>query len=437
MAKGWTEREIIHLLNRAAFGASELDIQSCLSFGKKETVQRLVNGLPLTDQLQRITSIEQVQADGKALKADQLIDQQIYWLYRMIQSNNPLIEKMTLFWHSHFATSFSKVQSVPLMVRQNELFRSHALGSYRDLLLAVGTDPAMMIWLDVGDNRKGSPNENYAREVMELFTLGRGHYSEQDVKEAARSFTGWRYDRDKDQPAFNPNQHDSGLKSILGVQGNMDEGDIVEVLLKQSALYDFLALKLLEAFACEDPSKTWRARIASHLTQSLQIKDALYEIFISDEFYDNNCYMTLIKSPVEYVVSLARSLSLPISRSMASAVNNMGQELYRPPDVAGWRGHESWLMTSYLLVRFQYAETVSKQVGSDWFLMDAAKPTATAAVPMDERLRTWSQRLRIGQLTDATIDGLTAFSQDSLLLTDSVKRQLLQMLLLCPESQLK
>ncbi|MDF2648342.1 MAG: hypothetical protein K0Q73_4147, partial [Paenibacillus sp.] len=202
MAKGWTEREIIHLLNRAAFGASDLDIEASLSYGKKETVRRLVNGLPLSDQPKQVTSIEQVQADGKALKADQLIDQQIYWLYRMIQSNTPLIEKMTLFWHSHFAASFAKVQSVALMVRQNELFRSLALGSFRDLLHAVGTDPAMMIWLDVGDNRKGSPNENYAREVMELFALGRGHYSEQDVKEAARSFTGWRYDRDKDQAVF-------------------------------------------------------------------------------------------------------------------------------------------------------------------------------------------------------------------------------------------
>lgn len=435
MAKGWTEREIIHLLNRAAFGASDLDIQASLSYGKKETVRRLVNGIPLIAGSQELAAIEQTQADGKALKADQLSDQQIYWLYRMINSRSPLIEKMTLFWHGHFATSNVKVGNVQLMVRQNELFRSHALGSFRELLLTVGTDPAMMIWLDVGDNRKSSPNENYAREVMELFALGRGNYSEQDVKEAARSFTGWQYDRDKDQTVFNPNQHDSGLKIFLGEQGNMDEGDVVEVLLSQSSLYDFLALKLLQAFACGNPSNTWRARIASRLHQSLQIKDTLYDIFMSDEFYEDTCYMTLIKSPVEYVVSLARSLSLPLSRNIANAVNSMGQELYSPPDVAGWRGGESWLLTNDLLPRFQYAEAVSKQVKSDWFLTNRTK--LGVSLPMGERLKLWSQKLRIGKLTDATVNGLIAFSEENLVLTDSAMRQLLQMLLLCPESQLK
>jgi uncharacterized protein (DUF1800 family) len=215
----------------------------------------------------------------------------------------------------------------------------------------------------------------------------------------------------------------------------MDESDVVEVFLKQPILYDFVTLKLLQAFACENPSRSWRTRIASRFAQSLQIKDALYELFISDEFYDKACYMSLIKSPVDYVVTLARSLSLPLSRNMVNTMKNMGQELYLPPDVAGWRGHDSWLMTSYLLVRFQYAETVSKQIDSDWFLTDAIK--STAKVSMDQQLRTWSQKLRIGQLSDVTINGLRAYSQDSLLLTDTVKRQLLQLLLMSPECQLK
>lgn len=435
MGAAWTEREIIHLLNRAAFGASEQEIKACLSYGKEETVRRLVNGLPLQPLTPRLASIDQVQVEGKYLKIDQLQDQQIYWLYRMIHSDTPLVEKMTLYWHNHFATSFIKVQNIQLMVRQNELFRNYGLDSFRDLLLAVGTDPAMMIWLDVNDNKKDSPNENYARELMELFTLGRGHFSELDVKEAARSFTGWSYDYDSGRTIYDTDQHDSGVKLVLGEQGHLDDDDVVEILLKQPVLFDYLALKLLQAFACNNPSNSWRTRIASRLRQSLQIKDALYELFMSDEFYEDGCYMSLIKSPVEYVVSLARTLTLPLSSKLVDAMNNMGQELYVPPDVAGWKGGESWLLTSCLLPRFQFAEYVSGLVKKDWFIVDSAK--STAAVPMDKRLRHWAQKLRIGRITDTTIDEITAYSQESLLLTEPVKRQLLLLLLLCPESHLK
>ncbi|MFC5446760.1 DUF1800 domain-containing protein [Paenibacillus aestuarii] len=435
MGSAWTEKEINHLLGRTAFGATDADIEASLSLGKEAAVRRLVDGLPLQAPSRTIAPIEQVQLDGKALVPGKLQDEQAYWLYRILQSDTPLIEKMALFWHGHFATSYAKVQKVSLMVRQIEQFRRLGLGSFGDLLLAVGTDPAMMIWLDTERNVKGSPNENYAREVMELFTLGRGHYTETDVKEAARSLTGWDYEEDKDQAVFRPERHDNTLKTVLGSQGNWDERDVSDIILKQPALYDYLSLKLLQAFACENPSPSWRTRIAARLHQSLQIKDALYEIFISDEFYEETCLRALVKSPVEYVAALARTLLIPLTRQMADALPGMGQELFAPPDVAGWRGGRDWLATDYLLARFQHAERMVRLVQREWFLADRSKPTA--AVPIQERLQLWSRKLRIAPLSQAAIEELAAFSRESLVLTDAVMRQLLLMMIMCPENQLK
>jgi|GEM_PF-5770853 len=198
------------------------------------------------------------------------------------------------------------------MVRQIGLFCRLGFGSFHDLLLAVGTDPAMMIWLDAGRNIKSSSNENYSREVMELFTLGRGHYTETDAKEAARSLTGWVYEEATDQAVFRPERHDNTVKNMLCNHGNWDESDVTELLLKQQALYDFLASKLLQAFACVNPSPSWLARIAARLHQSLQIKDALYEIFIADEFYGEGCFRALVKTPMEYAAALARTLQIPL-----------------------------------------------------------------------------------------------------------------------------
>lgn len=219
MPTSWTDKEVIHLLNRAGFGASELEIDACISYGKVETVNRLIDGIPLTSPQAPLSNIQDLIVDGKNLDKDSQSDQQIYWFYRMINTETPLIEKMALFWHDHFATSISKVGNMMLMARQIDLFRKYALGSFRDLLFAVGNDPAMMIWLDASQNRKGNPNENYAREVMELFTLGRGHYTEKDVKEAARSFTGWRYDSKNNQVVFDYKQHDYDLKGVLDKKG--------------------------------------------------------------------------------------------------------------------------------------------------------------------------------------------------------------------------
>ncbi len=189
------KKEAGHLLRRAAFSATRREVEAAVALGREETVSRLVGGQSLTGEKENLASFTELKADGKALAEDQIGDHQTYWLYRMAYTQAPLIEKMTLFWHGHFATSYQKVREIPLMIRQNELLRKNALGSFKELVRQIGKDPAMMLWLDSGSNRKGKPNENYAREVMELFTLGIGSYSEQDVKEAARAFTGWNYDK--------------------------------------------------------------------------------------------------------------------------------------------------------------------------------------------------------------------------------------------------
>lgn len=163
----------------------------------------------------------------------------MYWLYRMVNSSAPLIEKMTLFWHGHFATANYKVKDVTLMVQQNALFRKYALGNYKELVLAIGKDPAMMIWLDVNRNKKNKPNENYAREVMELFTLGIGQYTETDVKEAARAFTGWTYSEKENKVAFNPKQHDNDPKTLLGEKGNLDGDAAIDIIFHQSRYLHF------------------------------------------------------------------------------------------------------------------------------------------------------------------------------------------------------
>ncbi|UJF34334.1 DUF1800 domain-containing protein [Paenibacillus hexagrammi] len=433
MSQIWTEHEVIHLLNRASFGGTKLEIDACLKLGKLETVNRLITGQPLTDYPQSMKEMNDVICDGIALNSNQLGDQQLYWFYRMINTSAPLIEKMTLFWHSHFATSIGKVHLPPLMLRQNELFRRYALGSFRDLLNEIGTDPAMMMWLDVGQNRKGSPNENYAREVMELFTLGRGCYSEQDVKEAARSFTGWNYDRVNDLVDLDPAQHDSGMKTVLGKSGFLDADDIINILIGQDALYSFIANKLLQYFALPNPPQTWVAEVASQLKKSQNIGDTISTIFLSDKFYEEHVVMSLIKSPVEYIVTLSRLLPLPFNRYIINIAKAMGQELYNPPNVAGWQGDQAWLSTTYLFSRFQFVEWAVKYISISWL-----QPfSETEKMPTLDRIKFMGRQLSIPVLSPATLYGLTNFASTSRLHTKDEVCPFIHLMLMCPEAQLK
>lgn len=435
--KPWTEKEVLHLLGRASFSATPGEVDRCLKLGREETVRRLTSGRPLADGAASPLLFSEVKADDKPLIMTGMGDQQTYWLYRMIASPTPLVEKMTLFWHGHFASSYYKVSDIKLMVRQNDLFRQHALGSFRKLTEEIGQDPAMMLYLDSYTNQKGSPNENYAREMMELFTLGIGNYTEQDVKEAARSLTGWSYNRKTDIVQYQEARHDAGHKVFLGEAGYFNSADVVRVVFKQAALPKFLATKLLHYFAAENPPDAWIDRVARNISKMPTIGDVLYDLFVSDEFYEEAYRLSLIKNPAEFVAGTMRTLGLPLTAAFRASMGLMGMELYAPPDVSGWKGGASWLATSRLIARYQFAEKVAKRVTEDQLqsLVPQVAPTGPEAY-----VEGWRRGIGMAPLGKNTMNVLTQYAAETIVNSKKPaggKRSLLQLLLISPEAQMK
>ncbi|TBL70063.1 DUF1800 domain-containing protein [Paenibacillus thalictri] len=438
MGDNWTDKEAAHLLGRATFLSGKEEVTAAVKLGKDETVRRLVAGESITGKTTELLPIVSLKADGKDMSADQIGDQQTYWLYRMVNTEAPLIEKMTLFWHGHFATSYQKVKQTELMVKQNELFRKYALGSFHELVLEVGKDPAMMIWLDSNSNRKGKPNENYAREVMELFTLGIGNYTEQDIREAARAFTGWKYEKALDEVSFQPKQHDDKKKTLLGESGNFNETTVVDVLFRQEALPKYIALKLLHYFAADQPSEAWIQKVAADVKQKSTLGEVLSNLFLSDEFYQDNVRSGLIKTPIEYVAGIVKSLKLPLSKGFTQAARKMGQELYLPPDVAGWRGGASWLMSTSLLSRYQFAESVAKRVNNT--LLTSADFSVGADAKPEEWVSSFGKNIGLWELGGSTAQVLSQYAGDTFVYStqkQSGMKGLLQLLMISPEAQMK
>jgi len=282
------------------------------------------------------------------------IELRSWWLTEMLVTPSPLTEKMTLFWHNHFVSSQQKVRSPQLMYRQNVLLRRHALGNFTMLLHAVARDPAMVIYLDSASNRKGQPNENFAREVMELFTLGEGHYTERDVKEAARAFTGWGVDPDRGEFVFRRLAHDDGVKTVLGRRGNLDGDAVLGILLAQPQTAELIVAKLWREFVAPDPDRGEVRRIAQVFRESgYEIRPALRALLTSDSFYEPGNRAVLIKSPVELVVGTLRQFSFATGEPLpfALGVAALGQSLFSPPNVKGWPGGEMWINSTTLLAR--------------------------------------------------------------------------------------
>jgi uncharacterized protein (DUF1800 family) len=438
MGTGWTENDAVHLLSRTTFHVSSGDVSAALSLGKEETVRRLIEGIPLTGDKKPVPPIEEMKADGKELRRSEISDEQTYWLYRMAASDEPLREKMTLFWHDHFATSYRKVNDVALMRQQNEMLRSLALGSFRELVLEVGRDPAMLIWLDSNSNKKGKPNENYAREVMELFTLGLGNYTEEDIKEAARAFTGWGYDRTNKQVVFAAKQHDTGWKKVLGETGNFDEKSVVDVLFRQKALAPFMARNLLAFFGTPNPSEQWVAQVAADVAGKETVGEVLRSLFESDEFYKPEYRLTVIKTPAEYVAGIVRAFDIPMSKSFVSSMRKMGQELYMPPDVAGWDGGAAWLMASSLLSRSQFAESVSKRIKTNLFT--TAPYTPARKDKAEEWVDLWGRHAGLWDLSERSRSVIAKYADETFVHAASKvngMRGMLQLLMISPEAQMK
>ena len=277
----------------------------------------------------------------------------LWWADRMVATPRPLEEKLTFFWHGHFATSETKVRDYRMMLVQNRMLRAKASGSFRDLLLGIMRDPAMLVYLDNGENVKDHPNENFGRELLELFTLGVGNYTEQDIREASRAFTGWT--NDVLEFRFDPALHDAGSKTFLGREGNFGGEEIVDIILEQPATAEFIAAKLYRFFVREEISDSARAALGKTFREAhYEIKPLLKTIFLSRDFYSEPSVATQLKSPVQLFVSTYRKLGVkqaPTAPEFNDLTEPLGQSLLYPPNVAGWAGGRTWITPATLLER--------------------------------------------------------------------------------------
>ena len=279
-----------------------------------------------------------------------------WWFREMLSTPSPLSEKMTLFWHNHFATSQQKVRFTPLMYQQHVMLRRNGLGNFGTLLREVSRDPAMLIYLDGANSRKQQPNENFAREVMELFTIGEGQYAEADVKEAARAFTGWSVDRETGQFMFRRLIHDYGKKTVLGKSGNFDGDQVIDILLAKAETAQFITRKLWREFVSPVPDDAEVKRFANDFRRSgYNIAKLMRAILSSDVFYAAENRAALIKSPVEFVIGTMKQFDIdaPGLRPFVIASALLGQNVFSPPNVKGWPGGEAWINSATLLGRKQ------------------------------------------------------------------------------------
>ncbi|MEO5701177.1 MAG: DUF1800 domain-containing protein [Casimicrobiaceae bacterium] len=388
-----------HLLTRSGFAPTDAEVQAYAGLAREAAVARLLataGTAAVTPLPEALTAPGPLRPPGgpdaspearKAFVRVQVQDGLMlrsWWLQEMLVTPSPLTERMTLFWHNHFVSAQPKVRVTRLMLAQNTTLRAHALGNFGSLLHALAKDPAMIVYLDGAQNRKGAPNENFAREVMELFTLGEGHYTETDVKEAARAFTGWSLDRETGVFIVRPLLHDPGVKTIFGRTGRFDGDDVLDLLLARPETASFVTTKLWREFVSPDPDQREVARIAGRFRAShYDIRVALRELLTSDAFYRADNRAVLVKSPVELVVGSLRQLAIlprdPLPFALAAA--GMGQNLFSPPNVKGWPGGEVWINTNTLLARKQFLERLTRRDGSGNFASPAPAGMASAAVP--------------------------------------------------------
>lgn len=342
-------REAAHLLRRAGFGGTIEETDRAVLEGLPATLDRLFDMTPAAEFEQSMEVAGRMVGRGNESR-----NLAAWWLLRMVQTPVPLLEKMTLFWHGHFATGADKVQDARLMLDQNKMLREHALGPFRELVTRISRDPAMLIYLDSRENRKTRPNENYARELMELFCLGPGHYSEQDIKEVARCFTGWEIRRDHFR--FNRYQHDEGEKSFLGRSGPFGGEEAIEIVLEQPAAARFLVSKLVRFFVCDDPSPVspeLLEPLAEQLRQSdFDVEGVVRTILASRFFFSSDSIARRIKSPVELAVGALRFFGAAVNMNeLANRLAELGQLPCYPPNVKGWDGGRSWINASTILAR--------------------------------------------------------------------------------------
>jgi len=371
--------KVEHLFMRAGFGATPLQMQE---FGSKAPEKALKYLLKDSEKINPITVVDSENYEvikKKALKTllelkgaseneikeklkearEKISELNYLWINRMASGEGMLREKMTLFWHGHFACRGRR----PLAVQaQNNVIRQYALGKFGDLLLAISKDPDMLQFLNNQQNRKNSPNENFAREVMELFTLGRGNYTENDVKEAARAFTGWSSNL-QSEFVFRVNQHDDEQKTFQGKTGNFKGEDILAIILQNPQMATFICTKIYRYFVNEIVNNQLIEKMAKRFRSTdYDIADLMEYVFKSDWFYSPENIGTRIKSPVELLVGLQRNFGIDFQQkqSVLFVQKSLGQVLFYPPNVAGWSGGKNWIDSSTLMTRMKLPEIIFK-----------------------------------------------------------------------------
>ena len=380
-----------HLLRRAAWGGSKAQIDEFAALSREDAADRLLNFASI-DNAALNARVEAAQfnlttpgrgLDGK--RPPQIRDIQRWWLTRMSYTARPLEERMTYIWHGLLTSQLSQIgpQRAKWMVTQNELFRAHALPRYDDLLQAVSKDPAMMTYLNSVESSKDHPNENYPRELMELFSMGEGNYTEEDIRQSARAFSGWRLtppnreqppaglsDKERDEwlnqmwasyePQWRlaPAQHDNGSKTFLGKTGNFDGTDIVSIIMEQPATARFITKRLFSVFAYRNPDSATVDRLVEVWNSTNHdVKAVVRAILVSDEFYSMRAYRGLVRSPIEFMVGAVRALELEADfLQLEQTAAAMDQRLYEPPNVAGWPGGEVWLSSGTFFGRVNFTD---------------------------------------------------------------------------------
>lgn len=354
------DAQIGHLLRRAGFGATPEELATYTSLGYNGAVDRLINYQSVSD--------DDMENRLKALNLDlsKPQEQQRWWLLRMAWTQRPLLEKMTLFWSGHFTSSFRKVgggNAYMRMIVQNQFIRSHAFDTFDNLLLGITSDPAMLFYLDLTKSRKNAPNENYARELMELFTLGLGHYTQQDVFNAASALTGWHIVGNSTTARYNPNDHNSLTKTFLGHTGKLDYKDVINILANHPATPWFISRKLFTFFAYENPSNDdLNPLVDAYVKSNHNMGEVMRALLLSPQFTSPKAYRSRLKSPTEFVVGAYRALKIQSNGSELPGVTTlMGQPMFDPPNVAGWPGDKVsalWLNSGTWMTRLNYIDSL-------------------------------------------------------------------------------
>jgi uncharacterized protein (DUF1800 family) len=397
----WNEENAAHLYRRAAFGATPAEISQALSDGLEGSVDRLldygtVSNAALDARLSRL-AFDLTRVNG-------IIN---WWIVRMAYTARPLEERMTFFLHDHFATAVSKVGNPAAMLTQNELLRRYATGNFVNLTIDISKDVAMLIWLDNATSVKDHPNENYGRELLELFTLGQGNYSEPDVQSAAKAFTGWTFDRRTQIFAFKDSVHDHSQKDFLGRVGDWNGDDIIRIATSEFAHGRLIAGKLFATFAWENPPQDVVDRFAQiYLDGGNQLAPLIRAILTSPEMYSPQALWTKVRSPIDHTIMALRQLRIEDDRAIRAAAASMNLEgltLFNPPDVAGWDGGTAWINSGSLLSRMNFGSSISSFFDPAGFGAGAAVSTAGELVDL------YLRRLGPLQVSATTRDQLMAY----------------------------